>query len=190
MRRGFAVTGLILLTFNLVPSFSQDTDSGELPPSWDVKKIEKDATNSVVPGRFHVLAWHASAWTYMGKKWGRETCLALRVIQEGESRHGSLYHLYREPHAEDPRWRLSFHHALGGEAGPTGTWYIHEVEFTTRPGNKEIYDSLGYSSNGVGWRFERGEHCIGCGVCEKSWQEAIGERPTRFFPTKGKDPGK
>jgi hypothetical protein len=22
---------------------------------------------------------------------------------------------------------------------------------------------------------------VGCGVCEKSWQEAIGEKPTRFF---------
>src|SRR6516162_7945373 len=72
-----------------------------------------------------------------------------------------------------------------GEAGPTGRWYFNSKYFNSRPGNKEIYDSLS-SLTDVNWRFERGNNCVGCGVCEKSWQDAIGEKPSRFFPAPAK----
>jgi hypothetical protein len=182
MRLSFPLVVMALLSFNVAPLGSQNLDADGLPLSWDVKQIEKDAPNSVVPGRFYVLAWRASAWTYMGKECRQESCLALRVFGKSEPDRWDIYHLYREPLEKDPRWHISMHHATGGEAGPTGMWYLHTKVFKSRPGNKEIYDSLSMSSTGVNWRFERGDNCVGCGVCEKNWQEAIGEKPTRFFP--------
>jgi hypothetical protein len=157
-------------------------DDDGLPRSWDVKQIEKDAPNSGVPGRFYILAWTASAWTYMGKAHQIESCLALRVFGKDQPDRWDLYHLYRRPLEPDSRWLISMHHATGGEAGPTGTWYHHAKVFRSHPGNKEIYDSLSMSSTGVSWDFELGDNCVGCAVCEKNWQEAIGEKPTLFFP--------
>jgi hypothetical protein len=176
------VVAVVLSSFGCSPAGSQDRDDDGLPRSWDVKKIEKDVFNSGVPGRFYVLAWHASAWTYKGKEHRQERCLAMRVIGKDNPERWDLYHLYRRPLDEDPSWQISMHHATGGEAGPTGRWYFHCTSFKSRPGNKETYESLSLSSTGVDWDFERGDNCVGCGVCEKSWQEAIGEKPTRFFP--------
>jgi hypothetical protein len=175
------LVAVVLLSFNLSPVRSQNADDG-LPRSWDLKQIEKDAPNSGVAGRFYVLAWHASAWTYMGKEYRIDSCLALRVLGNGKPERWDLYHLYRSPLDKDPSWHISMHHATGGEAGPTGRWYFHGKSFKSRPGNKQIYDSLSLSSTGVSWSFERADDCVACGVCEKSWQEAIGEKPTRFFP--------
>jgi len=186
MRVSFPMVGLVLLSFNLSPLYSQNPEAEGLPYSWYVRQIEKDAPNSVVPGCFYVLAWDASAWTYMGKEWRVESCLALRVFGKDEPDRWDLYHLYRRPLEKDSRWHISMHHATGGEAGPTGRWYFHSKVFKSRPGNKEIYDSLSSSSTGVNWKFERGDDCVGCGVYEKSWQEAIGEKPTRFFPAPAK----
>jgi hypothetical protein len=186
MRVSISIIGLVLLSFNSCPLCSQQPEADTLPRSWDVKQIEKDAPNSVVPGRFYVLAWHASAWTYLGKEYQEERCLALRLFGKGQSDRWDLYHLYRRPHEKGSRWNLSMHHATGGEAGLTGRWYFHAKVFTSRPGNKEIYDSLSLSSTGVNWKFERGDDCAGCGVCQKNWQEAIGEKPTRFFPEPAK----
>jgi hypothetical protein len=182
MRTSLLLLGVVLGSFNSSPIQSQNRDADGLPPSWDVKQIEKDAPNSGVPGRFYVLAWHASSWTYMGKEYRGERCLTLRVFGKDKPVRWDLNHLSRAPLDKDPRWYLSFHHELGGEAGPTGQWYFHYKVFKARPGNKEIYDSLSMSSTGVNWSFERGDDCVGCGVCEKSWQEATGEKPTRFFP--------
>ncbi|HYV39926.1 MAG TPA: hypothetical protein VE988_29840 [Gemmataceae bacterium] len=189
MRMNLALFGMVLLSYNLSPFRSQNPDTNALPASWDVNQIEKDAPNSVVPGRFYVLAWHASAWTYMGKEYRRESCLALRVFGNDKPERWDLYHLYREPLERDSRWRVSMHHATGGDAGPTGRWYFHVKDFKSRPGNKDIYDSLSMSSTGVNWKFERGGDCVGCGVCEKNWQEAIGEKPTQFFPQPAKKMG-
>jgi hypothetical protein len=170
----------------LWPARSQDREHDGLPRSFDVKKIEEDAPNSGVPGSFYVLCWHTSAWTYEGKEYRQESCLALRVFGKDKPERWDLYHLYRRPFDKDPSWHLSMRHATGGEAGPTGRWYFDFKVFKSHPGNKEIYDSLSSSSTGVNWRFERGDNCVGCGVCEKSWQEAISEKPTRFFPQPAK----
>lgn len=61
-----------------------------------------------------------------------------------------------------------------------GLWIHHCKRFKERPGNKEIYAAL---SEEVGWSFEQdhGWRFVACAVCEKSWEEAIGERPERFF---------
>jgi hypothetical protein len=177
--RRFPLLVIILVPFTLVPSFGQEQDTDGLPRSWDIKQIEKDAPNSVVPGRFYVLAWHASAWTFTGKEFRQESCLALRVHGKEKPERWDLYHLYRRPLEKDATWSISMHHATGGEAGPTGRWYFHSQVFNSRPGNKQIYDSLGLSSKGVNWTFERGDNCVGCGVCKKNWEEPIGEKPTK-----------
>jgi hypothetical protein len=152
--------------------------SSELPPSWNVKQIEKEVPNNGA-GRFYVLAWYASEWTYMGKKYRADKCLVMRVLDKSESGRWRLYGLYRGDSDGDFRWRLSMHHAIGGEAGPTGMWYFHYKHFKTRPTNKDIYDALSWT---VLWEFRGDENCVGCGVCEKNWETAIGEKPTRFFP--------
>jgi hypothetical protein len=157
---------------------SANSNSSELPRSWNVKQIEKEAPNGGA-GRFYVLAWYASEWTYTGKKYRADKCLVVRVLDKSESGRWQLCGLYRCDSEGDFRWSLSMHHATGGEAGPTGMWYWHHKQFKTRPANKDIYDAL---SRTVLWRFQRDEHCVGCGVCEKNWEAAIGERPTRFFP--------
>lgn len=184
--RSFLVVSVILSSFGMSLARSQDREDEGLPRSWDIKNIEKGAPNSDAPGRFYVLAWRASASTYEGKEYRTESCLALRVFGMDKPERWDLYHLYRRPLDKDPRWRISMHHATGGEAGPTGRWYFHYKVFKSRPGNKDIYDSLSSSSTGVSWNFERDDDCVGCGICEKSWQKAIGEKPTRFFPEPAK----
>jgi hypothetical protein len=60
-------------------------------------------------------------------------------------------------------------------------WLFHAKRFKGRPSNKDIYGAL--SIEDVNWRFEleKGWRFVGCGVCEKSWDKAIGEKPSRFF---------
>jgi hypothetical protein len=56
-----------------------------------------------------------------------------------------------------------------------------EKWFREKPGNAAVYDSL----KTVMWNFQldRTDKLIGCGVCEKRWEDVIGEKPTRFFET-------
>jgi hypothetical protein len=60
-------------------------------------------------------------------------------------------------------------------------WFDHVTRFDKRPGNQELYAAFSYE--GVNWSFERpkGWKIVSCGVCERTWQEAIGEKPTQFF---------
>src|SRR5262245_6573311 len=95
--RFLVVVWVVLSSLALSSARSQDRENHGLPRSWDVKKIEKDAPNSVVSGRFYVLAWHASAWTYEGKEYRQESCLALRVFGKDKPERWDLYHLYRRP---------------------------------------------------------------------------------------------
>jgi hypothetical protein len=94
-----------------------------------------------------------------------------------------LAHLYRHPNDKQPEWRESMTHVTGAKGTKyfPGLWLFHCKRFETKPGNKEVYAAL--SSEEVDWTFrlEGGWKYVGCGVCERSWQEAIGEKPTRFF---------
>jgi hypothetical protein len=65
-------------------------------------------------------------------------------------------------------------------------WAFENKDFMQPSGNKEIYEAL---QSYLHWRFDLPAkwQFIACGVCEKSWQEAIGEKPTRFF---GNEPKK
>jgi hypothetical protein len=94
-----------------------------------------------------------------------------------------LAHLYRHPIDKEPKWRLSMTH-VSGEKGTKyfpGLWIMHVTQFKAKPGNKDLYAAL--SNSEVAWRFtlEKGWKIVGCGVCEQSWQQAIGEKPTVFF---------
>ena len=61
----------------------------------------------------------------------------------------------------------------------TGEWKVSVKLFKNAPTNKEIYDCL----NEIQWTFvlEDGVSFVGCGVCEKNWEAAIHEKPSRFF---------
>lgn len=176
MRLTYIVAVIVLTLLDSWSLHSQTPEGDRLPPSWDVKQIEKAASSS---GRFHVLAWHASAWKFEGNEHRVDRCLVLCASGDGKADRWKLYHLSRDPGKKDSGWQISMFHALGGEAVPTGVWSFCEKEFRSRPNNKEIYDSL---SSSVDWSFERGIDCVGCGVCEKNWREAVGEKPTEFFP--------
>jgi hypothetical protein len=105
----------------------------------------------------------------------------LRVLDKKEGYH--LAHLYRHPAAKKPEWQLSMTHAAGGkdDKDRIGRWFFHSTRFKEKPGNKEVYAALRFEDGNWTFDLEDGWKFVGCGVCEKSWQEAIGERPTRFF---------
>jgi hypothetical protein len=62
-----------------------------------------------------------------------------------------------------------------------GLWLFHATQFKKRPTNKKLYAALSFEE--VDWTFrqEKGWKFVSCGVCEKSWQEVTGEKPTKFF---------
>jgi hypothetical protein len=71
-----------------------------------------------------------------------------------------------------------------------GLWLFHSERFKARPTNKDLYAALGFEQ--VNWRFdlEKGWQFVGCGVCERNWLEAVGEKPTRFFGQEANRPSK
>ena len=110
-----------------------------------------------------------------------DSLLVLKVLEKNEGSH--LAHLYRHPTDEQPEWQLAMTHVSGekGTKYDPGLMLFHDKAFQKKPGNKELYAAL--SPEEVNWTFEleEGWKCVSCGVCEKNWQEAIGEKPTRPF---------
>jgi hypothetical protein len=150
----------------------------ELPRSWNFEEIAKKTPPYGDQGRVYVLAWKVEE---DGRPFRVESCLVLKVIEDKEGY--LLAHLYRHPNDEEPKWDLSTLHV----SGEKGTKYFpgleihHDKKFKDRPRNKDIYDSL--SIEELGWSFaqESDWKFVSCCVCEKSWEEAVGEKPTRFF---------
>jgi hypothetical protein len=150
----------------------------ELPRSWSLEEIAKETPPYGTEGRVYVLAWKV---VEDDRPLRVESCLVLKVLSK---RGGySLAHLFRHPADKKPTWRLAMTHVTGekGTKYYPGLWLFHARRFKERPGNKELYAAL--SLEEVNWTFEqeKGWRFVGCGVCEKSWQEALGEKPTRFF---------
>ena len=150
----------------------------ELPRSWSIEEIGKESPPYGAEGRVYVLAWQILE---DDRPMRVESCLVLQIFEKEQEY--TLSHLYRHPDAKKPEWQLSMTH-VSGEKGTKyypGLWLFHAKRFKARPTNKDIYRAL--SMEEVNWRFEleKGWRFVGCGVCEKSWEEAIGERPTRFF---------
>jgi len=159
------------------PAFSKAVPN-ELPRSWSMEEICKAAPPYGGEGRVYVLAWQIIE---DDRPMRIESCLVLQVL-ENEKRY-TLSHLYRHPDVKKPEWNLSMTH-VSGEKGTKyypGLWLFHAKGFKARPTNKDVYGAL--SMEDVNWRFEleKGWRFVGCGVCEKSWEEAIGEKPSRFF---------
>jgi hypothetical protein len=153
----------------------------ELPRSWSLAEMTEATPPYRVEGRVYALAWQVVEDERPVRV---ESCLVLKVLEQ-EDGHGRwcLAHLYRRPDEEKPEWSVSMIHVTGKEGTRyfPGLWIHHSKRFQDRPGNKELYASL--APEEVGWSFEqeKGWKFVGCGVCEKSWREALGERPTRFF---------
>lgn len=174
-----AVVLLALCAASVTAAPRQKPVSNEPPRSWDLDEIARE-TPTFAGGRVYVLAW-----TIMEDEDDRrlrvESCLVMRVLDKKEGY--CLAHLYRHPNNKKPQWELSMTHVMGakGTKDYPGQWYIHTKCFEKRPGNKEVYGSLSFEE--VDWTFECEKGCklVDCGVCEKTWREVIGERPTRFF---------
>jgi hypothetical protein len=177
-----SVTPVVLLYLTCAagsPASAQEKPvPNELPRSWSLKEIAKETPPYRAEGRVYVLAWKV---VEDERPLRVESCLALRVLDENKSY--CLAHLYRHPAQKKPQWQLGMTHVTGKE----GTKYfpgldiMHVKRFKSRPSNKELYAALAFEE--VNWSFEfpEGWKLVGCGVCEKSWQEAIGEKPSRFF---------
>lgn len=150
----------------------------ELPRSWSLEEITKQTPPYAAGGRVYVLAWKV---VEDDRPLRLESCLVLRVLDKNEGY--CLTHLYRHPADKKPEWQLSMAHVVGekGTKSYPGLWLFHSKWFKEKPGNREVYAALSFED--VAWSFEqeKGWKYVGCGVCEKSWQEAIGEKPTRFF---------
>jgi hypothetical protein len=165
----------------------------ELPRAWSLKEIANKTPPYGAKGRVYVLAWmvreeersRSGLSLVLDDARGGfqvESCLVLKVLDEDDG-HGRwcLATLYRHPGNEKPEWRLSMAHygPKPGAKSPVGHWVHHAMRLKTQPKNKELYAAL----PDLDWRFEQSRdwRYVSCCVCEKSWQEAIGERPTRFF---------
>ncbi|MBX9623949.1 MAG: hypothetical protein K2X82_09090 [Gemmataceae bacterium] len=153
--------------------------SAELPRGWDLKEIEEATPPYGAAGTVHVLAWLVQV---DDRPLRVETCLVLKDLGR-ESEHGRwcLAHLYRHPLGEDNTWRLPLPWVSPPPPlGPEEPVAIsHAKRFKTRPKNKDVYTSLG----DLRWRFnvDKGWKLVSCAVCERNWEAAVGEKPTRFF---------
>jgi hypothetical protein len=177
-----AVAILLITCAPWSAAFPQDQPvPNELPRAWSFDEIAKQTPPYGAEGRVYVLAWEVIE---DDRPLRVESCLVLKVLDK-ESDYGRwcLAHLYRHPHEKKPEWRLSMTHVSGkkGTKYYPGLDLMHAKRFKTRPGNKELYAALSFED--VNWRFEldAGWKFVSCCLCEKSWEAAIGERPTRFF---------
>ena len=173
------------LLVSLVPCLSSPDEGkavpNELPRSWRLDEIATKTPPFMAEGRVYCLAWKV---VEDDRPLRVESCLVLKVLNEqSETGRWCLAHLYRHPKDTKPEWKLSITH-VSGERGTKyfpGLWLVSVKRFKERPGNKELYAALALEE--MDWTFEldKGRKLIGCGVCERSWQEAVGEKPTRFF---------
>lgn len=153
----------------------------EVPRDWSLEEIAKDTPPFGSDGRVYVLVWKVEEDDRPVRV---ESCLVLKVLDDKRGYY--LTHLWRRATAEKPEWRESMTHVtemteINGTKRPWGRWLFHSKSFEHRPSNKDIYAALSFKE--VNWSFEleRGWRYVRCGVCEKSWEEAIGEKPIRFF---------
>jgi hypothetical protein len=152
----------------------------EVPRSWSRKEIH-EAALPPASGAAYVLAWQI---VEDERPLRVESCLVLTLTKNEKGKQvWCLTHLYRHPAEEKPRWRLSMSHLTGAKGTKywPGLWLWHYKQFNSRPSNKEVYAAL--SPEEVNWSFtlDTGWRYVSCGVCEKTWQAALGEKPTRFF---------
>jgi hypothetical protein len=150
------------------------------PSSWKLKEIAEAVSPSDPKGRAYVLAWKV---VEDDRPLRVESCLVLKELGADAGGGYFLAHLYRHPEDKKPEWNVSMTHVSGKEGTDVypGMMYTHLDRFATRPTNEEVYTALRFEE--VNWTFEieEGWKVIGSGVCEANWQEALGEKPTRFF---------
>ncbi len=169
---------LFICALWLAPYLGQNPVPNELPRSWSLEEIAKKTPPYGADGRVCVLAWKVVEDERPVRV---ESCLVFKVLSKNKGY--CLAHLCRDPAQEKAEWHLSMTHVKGekGTKYYPGADILHAKRFEARPGNKELYGSLSFEE--VNWSFEQetGWKFVSCGVCEKSWQAAIGEKPTQFF---------
>jgi hypothetical protein len=184
VRRFLPITALLLSLACVGSSGGEPKEKlvpNELPRSWRFREIAKATPPSGAGGRVFVLAWSIMQ---DDRPVRAENSLTLRVMDRDDG-HGRwcLAHLYRDHTAAKPQWQLAYSHIFGEEGTkyPLGRWVHRSKRFKKKPSNLDIYGSFAVTE--VGWRFEppQGLKFVSCAVCEKSWEAAIGEKPTQFF---------
>jgi hypothetical protein len=147
----------------------------ELPFGWNAAEIEGAAPPYHAGGQAYVLAWVVIE---DDRPFRVESCLVLRVLDRDDG-HGqwSLAHVYRHPLLPRPAWRVGTAHQLDDDFIGHWVWFCRRLPAGS--GNAGVYAAL----SDVDWHFENRERwrVLGCRVCERNWEVAVGERPTRFF---------
>ncbi len=161
-----------------VPKELPRASDNELPRAWDLAEIERATPPYGAGGTVYVLAWKVEE---DNRPLRVETCLVLKDLGE-DNEHGRwcLAHLYRHPLDKDRTWQCPFWVSPPPPFGPEKPATIdYAKRFKTKPKNKDIYESL----KDVQWQFalEKDWKLVGCAVSERTWEAAIGEKPTRFF---------
>jgi hypothetical protein len=188
MRRALSIaiicSLLVLLAVDIRASSdgpAKDSSPNEVPRSWDIKEIEKAAPpfGDVDGARIFVLAWQVRE---DDRPLRVESCLVLKDLgRESEAGRWCLSHLYRHPLGKQKTWQLApIWVSPPPPLGPEKPVVInHFKRLKNKPTNKEIYGT----TKEIQWKFslDEGWNWVSCSVCEKSWEAAIGEKPTRYF---------
>jgi hypothetical protein len=145
----------------------------QFPQEWDVSDIE-NATPPNVAGRVYILAWKIR----QNRTFRVDTCLVLKVLDKDDG-HGKwvVAHLCRHPSWDDPSWHLAMVHATRKMGG--GQILPGIIRLQKPPDNGAIYAA----SEEINWSFivEDGWEIIRFSVCKRSWENAIGEKPSLDF---------
>lgn len=147
-----------------------------LPPSWNPGELTAKAWPDG-HGRVFILAWRIME----DKRTVHiEECLVLKTLDGGSV--FQLTHLARTSLDANPQWHVAMTHVAPPHGRhELGMTLYHTARFKDRPTSQEIYAAL--AEPRVNWSFEvePGWKVLGAEVCESSWLEALGEKPTRFY---------
>jgi hypothetical protein len=180
LRVVLSVFGVLMLGWNMA-------HASELPQDWKLEEIDKELAKhdrGKGTGKIYPLAWIIEESTNNNKTHRIERCLLMKApAKEGETYF--LANLQREPKSDEQRyqnWSIPFITVSTKRGTPGSGLRYHYANFEKKPDNKTIYSFLKSQFN-VNWNFEfsKDANVVGCMICEKSWEEVIGEKPTQFF---------
>lgn len=147
-----------------------------IPTDWNLRSIYAAARKR--QEHSWLLAWKIETWE--GSSSRLESCVVLTQEEDDQGRDCWMIHeLYRHRDAQEPDWIHGEIHFGATEREPYGHLELTFRKFNRVPRNRDIYSFLSH----VGWQFgsTRPEMLLDGAVCSTAWQQAVGERPTKFF---------
>lgn len=175
----FRLRTLLLLAAVLSVGLAWWVSGDRIPRDWDLPAIYEAA--NLNPGKSFLLAWCIEADE---RPLLVERCI---VLQHVPASYGEelwfVCELYRHPQSAAPTWQQSMTHLGPCANDPVGHWERHSRKLNKAPTNDNVYKAL----DDIGWKFGPSSadfKIIDAGVCARTWQRAIHERPTRQFESR------